>query len=70
MTLILISNLADEGGTLEDPDVAKALVMAELVRIVEEGAGVMVALDSGTLELRLASGEVFQLGETAITRIA
>jgi hypothetical protein len=70
MRLILISNLASEGGTLEDPDVAKTLVKAELTRIVEEGAGVMVALDSGTLELRLASGEVFHLGETAITRIA
>ena len=40
---------------------AKTLVMAELARIVEEGAAVMVTLKSGTLELRLATGEVFNL---------
>ena len=49
---------------------AKTLVMAELARILEEGAAVMVTLKSGTLELRLATGEVFHLGETAITRVA
>jgi hypothetical protein len=58
------------GGAPEDPDVAKTLVMAELARIVEEGAAVMVTLNSGTLELRLATGEVFHLDETAITRVA
>jgi hypothetical protein len=70
MTLILISNLADEGGALEDPDVAKALVMAELARIVEEGGAVIATLESGTIELRLATGEVFRLDDEAVTRIA
>ena len=70
MTLILISNLADEGGALEDPDVAKVLVMAELARIVEEGAGVIATLESGAIELRLATGEVFRLDDKAVTRIA
>jgi len=58
------------GRAPEDSDVAKTLVMAELARVVEEGAAVMVTLKSGTLELRLATGEVFHLGETAITRVA
>jgi hypothetical protein len=58
------------GRAPEDPDVAKTLVMAELARVVEEGAAVMVTLESGTLELRLATGEVFHLGERAITRVA
>ena len=70
MTLILNSNVADEGGALEDPDVAKALVMAELARIVEEGAAVIATLESGTIELRLATGEVFHLGDKLVTRIA
>ena len=70
MTLILNSNLVDEGGALEDPDVAKALVMAELARIVEEGGAVIATLESGTIELRLATGEVFHLGEKVVTRIA
>ena len=70
MTLIVNSNVAEEGGGLDDPDVAKALVMAELARIVQEGAAVIATLGSGTIELRLGTGEVFRLGETAVTRIA
>jgi alpha-D-ribose 1-methylphosphonate 5-triphosphate synthase subunit PhnG len=46
------------------------LVMAELARIVEEGAAVIATLGCGTIELRLGTGEVFRLGETAVTRIA
>ena len=70
MTLILYSKLADEGGALENADVAKALVMAELARIVEEGGAVIATLESGTIELRLATGEVFHLDDKALTRIA
>ena len=70
MTLILNSNVADEESALEDPDVAKALVVAELARIVEEGAAVIATLGCGAIELRLGTGEVFRLGETAVTRIA
>jgi hypothetical protein len=65
-----MTNLADEGGALEDPDVAKALVMAELAHIVEEGGAVIATLESGTIELRLATGEVFHLGGKVVTRIA
>jgi hypothetical protein len=70
MTLILNSNLAHGGSAPENPDVAKALVMAELARIVEEGAAVIATLESGTIELRLATGEVFHLGDKVVTRIA
>jgi len=70
MTLILASNLVEDGSAPNDPDVAKTLVMAELARIVEEGDAVIVTLESGTLGLRLATGEVFLLGEKAVTRIA
>jgi hypothetical protein len=70
MKRILARKPAEDGRAPEDPDVAKALVIAEFTRLVEEGAGVMVALESGALELRLATGAVFHLGETAITRIA
>ena len=70
MTLILNSNVADEESALENAVVAKALVMAELARIVEEGAAVIATLESGTIELRLATGEVFRLDDKALTRIA
>ena len=70
MTLILAFNLAEEGGGPKDPDVAKALVMAELARIVEGGCAVIAMLESGTLELRLLTGEIFHLGDKAVTRIA
>jgi hypothetical protein len=70
MTLVPNSNLVDERGAPENSDVAKALVVAELVRIVEEGAAVIATLESGTIELRLATGEVFHLGDKVVTRIA
>jgi len=53
-----------------DADLAKALVMAEVARIVAEGSARVVRCDSSTVELRFATGEVFRLGEDAITRVA
>ena len=70
MTQILALNLAEDGSGPEDLDVAKALVMAELARFIEEGSAVTVMLESGALELRFATGEVFHLGEETVTRIA
>src|SRR3954468_3460298 len=69
MTPILTLNLPKDGGRPEEPDVAKALVMAALARSVEEGGAVIATLESGTLELRLATGEIFHLGEGTVTRI-
>jgi hypothetical protein len=54
----------------EDVDAAKALFMAKVARIVEDGRGEIARLDSGTLELRLVTGEIFHLGEQSVTRIA
>jgi hypothetical protein len=70
MTLILALNPAEDGSRPEDQDVAKALVMAGVGRIVEDGGAVLITLQSGVLELRLLSGEIFHLGETTVTRIA
>lgn len=69
MTLILALNPAEDGSRPEDPDVAKAVVMAGLARIVEEGGAVAISLGSGVLELRFVSGEVFHFGEETVTRI-
>ena len=69
MTRILTKTLPN-GGRPEEPDVAKALVMAALARIVEEGGAAIATLESGTLELRLTTGEIFHLGEGTVTRIA
>ena len=44
--------------------------MAEITRLVEDSDAVLVTFESGRLELRLATGEVFHLGEESVTRIA
>ena len=69
MTLIPL-NPPKGGKRPKEPDVAKALVMAALARIIEEGGATIATLESGTLELRLATGEIFHLGEGTVARIA
>jgi hypothetical protein len=54
----------------EDLDAARALFMTEVARLVDEGRGGLVKLDSVTLELRLSGGEIYHLGEQSIIRIA
>ncbi len=54
----------------EDLDAAKALIVAELARTAERGGAVIATFASGTLELRLATGEIFHLGQRTVTRIA
>ena len=44
--------------------------MVELARIVAESNAAIVALELGALELRLATGEIFHLGEATVTRVA
>lgn len=70
MTLICAQDPMAEGGRPEEPNRAKVLVMAELASIVEQGGAVIATLESGTLELRLATGEIFHLGEKTLTRVA
>jgi hypothetical protein len=70
MTLIHVLDLAADTRPRNDSNEAKALVMAEFARIVAEGRAVLITLESGTVELRLTTGEIFRLGEEAITRIA
>jgi hypothetical protein len=70
MMLIPCLNPANEGGWLEAHGVVKALVMAELARVVDQGGAAITALESGALELRLATGEIFHLGESTVTRVA
>ena len=54
----------------EDMDAAKAMFMTGVARIVADGRGDITKLNSVTLELRLATGEIFHLGEQSVTRIA
>jgi hypothetical protein len=70
MTLICAQEPTAEGGRPEEPDMAKVWVMAELASIVEQGGAVIATLESGTLELRLATGEIFHLGKETVTRVA
>jgi hypothetical protein len=51
-------------------DAAKAMFMTEVARIVAEGRGDITQLNSVTFELRLATGEIFNLAEQSVTRIA
>jgi hypothetical protein len=70
MMFIPVANLSEDRGWPEDANAAKGLFMIEVSRIVEEGRGELARLESGTLELRLSTGETYQLGEQSITRIA
>jgi hypothetical protein len=70
MTLIHALGRVPDSGWSEGPNLAKALVMAELARIVAQGDAVTTAVESGALELRLATGEIYHLGEETVTRVA
>ena len=48
---------------------AKVAVMEAVRRIVNSGAAELKPLVNGDIELKLHSGEVFHLGEVAITRV-
>jgi hypothetical protein len=70
MTFILAVNPGEEAARSGDADVAKAIVMTEVARLVEDGHASVARLETGRLELRLTTGEIFHLGEEAVTRIA
>ncbi|ESY90754.1 hypothetical protein ACVWWD_005272 [Mesorhizobium sp. URHB0026] len=53
--------------SLED---AKALVLAAIGELVEDGKAEWRRMATGEFELRLISGEVFLLGEIGVTRVA
>lgn len=56
------------GRTAADP--AKALVIASISELVSHGDAEWRTLLSGDVELRLATGEVFLLGDRSVTRTA
>jgi hypothetical protein len=70
MIFIPAVNPGEEMARSGDADVARALIMAEITRLVENGDAVLATFESGRLELRLATGEVFHLGEESVSRIA
>jgi len=53
-----------------DPDVAKALVLAEVARLVAAGHATLIPSEAGAPALRFASGEIFRLGEETVARVA
>ena len=69
MMFIPVANPSEDRNWPEDVDAAKALFMTQVARIVEEGRGELARLESGTLELRFATGELFHLSDKGITRI-
>jgi hypothetical protein len=50
-------------------DSAKALVMAHIRRFVHDGYAEWTMLDSGDVELRFCSGEIFLLADATMTRV-
>lgn len=70
MMFIPATNQLEDRNWSEDSDAAKALFMTEVARLVEEGRGELVKLESSTLELRLTTGQIYHLREQSITRIA
>ena len=59
----------NDAGKRRDSDPAKAAVLAYVERLVRGGLARRSEIDNGVIELTLASGEVFHLGETSVTRI-
>ena len=57
-----------DGELFADP--AKALVIASLSGLVSRGHAQWRSLRNGDVELRLATGEVFLLGDRSVTRTA
>ncbi len=51
-------------------DPAKALVMSSIGELVTRGHAEWRTLRNGDVELRLATGEVFLLGDQSVTRTA
>ena len=61
----------NDGLTLHaSTDAAKALVMSSIAELVNRGCAQWSTLESGDVELRLPSGEIFVLGDQTVTRIA
>ena len=53
-----------------DDTESKRLVIAYLDRMVQDGHAAWGRFDDGEVQLRTASGEVFRLGATLITRVS
>ena len=70
MTFMPAVDLLDDEDWPDDLDAARALFMTEVARIVDEGDGVLTRLESGIVESRLATGQIFRLGEHSVTRVA
>ncbi len=49
---------------------AKALVLAEIAHLVEQGLAVASILESGAIEVRFVTGEIFHLGQGHVSRVA
>ena len=67
--LNLAPDAAEQGAERVGEEDAKAFVMTQIACIVEEGRAAMTRLESGVLELRFTTGELFHLGDEGITRI-
>jgi hypothetical protein len=61
---------ADAVAGLIDSDPAKVRVMAHFRELVADGHAEWHTLESGEIELRLHSGEVYLLANTTVTRLA
>ncbi|MBZ9807345.1 hypothetical protein LB542_13265 [Mesorhizobium sp. BR1-1-9] len=58
------------GAAVRRAEDAKSLVMAAIGRLVDGSKAEWSRTATGEIELRLESGEVFLLGEVAVTRVA
>jgi hypothetical protein len=68
MTFILAVNPGEDAARSGDADTSKAIVMAAIAILVEDGHASVTRTESGRPELRFAT--IFHLGEEAVTKIA
>jgi hypothetical protein len=70
MAAISALNLLGDLDDLESQDPVTAFVIAELLHIAGEHHASISRLESGEVEIRFPTGEIFHLGKETITRVA
>lgn len=64
------ANVQAANGAAVSREDAKSRVLAAISELVDDGKAEWSRGESGEIELRLISGEVFVLGDVAVTRVA
>jgi hypothetical protein len=62
--------LRDISAATHAANTSKVMIIAHFAELVRAGLAEWTRLDTGATEVRLGTGEVFVLGDTAVTRLS